>query len=100
MTEVSKLREIGEQRRAELAAKNRYAQTNKEYNKTSADIFSEGIAGDNYGKDPQTPPANISDAYKTIGSKDDITARIGATSPGSLSKNEYWAGGNQYDNVV
>jgi hypothetical protein len=100
MTEVSKLREIGDQRRAELAAKNRYAQTNKEYNKTSPDIFSEGVGGDNYGKDPQTPPANITDAYKTIGGKDDIVARIGATSPGSLSKNEYWAGGNQYDNVI
>jgi hypothetical protein len=100
MTEVSKIREIGDQRRAEIAAQNRYTQTNKEYNKTSPDIFSEGIGGDNRGKDPQTPPANITDAYKTIGGKDDIIARIGATSPGSLSKNEYWAGGNQYDNVI
>ena len=100
MTEVSKIREIGDQRRAEIAAQNRYTQINKEYNKTSPDIFSEGIGGDNRGKDPQTPPANITDAYKTIGGKDDIIARIGATSPGSLSKNEYWAGGNQYDNVI
>lgn len=99
--EISKLRLIGEQRRPQLAAIGGYRTTPAlPYNQTHPFVFSEGIDGDNNGKNPQTPPANITDAYKTIGSKDDIVARIGATSPGSLSKNEYWAGGNQYDNVI
>jgi hypothetical protein len=97
--EISKVRTIGEVRRPQLEAKNRYKDAN-EYDKTSPDIFSEGIGGDNRGKEPLTNPASITEAYKTVGGKDDIIARISNSSPGSLSKNTYIAGGREYDNVI
>jgi hypothetical protein len=99
--ETSKLRLIGEQRRPQLAAIGGYRTTFAlPYNQSHPYVFSEGIGGNNWGKEPQQPPASVTEAYNTVGSSDDIKARIGAGSPGSLSKNEYWAGGNQYDNVI
>jgi hypothetical protein len=97
--EISKVRTVGDVRRPQLEAKNRYKDA-KEYDKTNADLFSEGIGGDNRGKEPKTPPATSIEAYKTVGSKDDIIARIGNTSPGSLTKNTYMTGGKEYDNVI
>jgi hypothetical protein len=97
--EISKVRTVGDVRRPQLEAKNRYKDA-KEYDKTNADLFSEGIGGDNRGKEPQTPPATLIEAYKTVGSKDDIIARIGNSSPGSLTKNTYMTGGKEYDNVI
>ena len=94
----SYVKEIGAIRRAEEDARNRY-RASKQYDRNSSDIYSEGINGDNYGKQPATNPQSYEEAYPITGSKDDITARIGSTSPGSLSKNKYWAGGNKYDNV-
>jgi hypothetical protein len=97
--EISKVRTVGEVRRPQLESKNRYNGA-KQYDKTSPDIFSEGIGGDNRGKEPQTPPTTLMQAYQTVGDKDDITARISNSSPGSLSKNTYMAGGKEYDNVI
>jgi hypothetical protein len=97
--EISKVRTVGEVRRPQLESKNRYKNANQ-YDKTSPDIFSEGIGGDNRGKEPQTPPASVVESYKTVGGKDDITARISNASPGSLTKNIYMAGGKEYDNVI
>lgn len=99
--EISKLRLIGEQRRPQLAAIGGYRTTPAlPYNQSHPYVFSEGIGGNNWGKEPQQPPASIEEAYNTVGSSDDIKARISNQSPGSLAKNEYWAGGNQYDNVI
>ena len=97
--EISKVRTVGEVRRPELEAKNRYKDA-KPYNETNPDFFSEGIGGDNRGKEPQTPPTSLLQAYQTVGSRDDITARIGNSSPGSLTKNTYMTGGKEYDNVI
>jgi hypothetical protein len=97
--EISKVRTVGEVRRPQLEAKNRYKDAN-EYDKTNPDLFSEGIGGDNRGKEPQTPPTTLLQAYQTVGSKDDIIARIGNSSPGSLTKNTYMTGGKEYDNVI
>lgn len=98
--EISKVRTVGDVRRPQLLSQNRYNQGGNEYNKTNADIYSEGIGGDNRGKEPSTPPISILDAYQTVGSKDDISARISNTSPGSLTKNTYRAGQREYDNVI
>lgn len=87
------VKEIGAIRRAEEDARNRYRASNQ-YDRNNNDVFSEGIGGDNYGKEPRS----ISTIENT-GSKDDIKGRIGTDSPGSLSKNKYWSGGNKYDNV-
>jgi hypothetical protein len=99
--EISKVRTVGEVRRPQLESKNRYKNANQ-YDKTSPDIFSEGLNGSigDRGKEPQTPPASVVEAYKTIGGKEDITARISNSSPGSLTKNTYMAGGKEYDNVI
>jgi hypothetical protein len=97
--EISKVRTVGDVRRPQLEAKNRYKDA-KEYDKTNADLFSEGIGGDNRGKEPQTPPTTLLEAYKTVGGKDDIISRIGNSSPGSLTKNTYMTGGKEYDNVI
>ena len=97
--EISKVRTVGEVRRPELLSKNRY-NDNKQYDKTSPDIFSEGIGGDNRGKEPNTPPTSLIEAYSTVGSKDDIKARISNDSPGSLTKNTYRPGQREYDNVI
>jgi hypothetical protein len=92
----SRLATIAKAVRDELDAKNRYSSTNN-YDRTNDDVFSEGISGDNFGKDPLQNPQTITQAYNTVGSKDDIKARISNDSPGSLAKNKYWAGGNNYD---
>jgi hypothetical protein len=99
--ETSQVRTLGDIRRAELDAKNRY-RSSKQYDKTSTDIFSEGLNGglDDRGKEPNTPPTSLIEAYSTVGSKDDIKARISNESPGSLSKNTYRPGQNEYDNVI
>jgi hypothetical protein len=94
----TKLQQIGDLRRPQLNAIGGYRTTPAlPYDRNHPFIFSEGIGGDNNGKDPQQPPASITEAYSTVGSKDDILARIGQNSPGTLAKNQYWAGGNQYD---
>jgi hypothetical protein len=94
----TELQRIGDLRRPQLNAIGGYRTTPAiPYDRNHPFVFSEGIGGDNHGKDPQTPPTNITEAYKTVGSKDDINARIGPNSPGTLAKNDYWAGGNVYD---
>jgi hypothetical protein len=97
--ETSKVRAVGDIRRAELDAKNRY-RFSKQYDKTNNDVFSEGIGGDNRGKEPFQPPQSLIEAYGTVGSKDDIKARISPDSPGSLTKNTYRPGQREYDNVI
>jgi hypothetical protein len=92
--EISKVRTIGDVVRPPMLAPNRY-NPNNEYVNTHPDIFSEGIGGDNRGKEPQTPPTSISQAYNTVGSKDDITQRLKTLTP-----NLYLAGRNEYDNVI
>jgi hypothetical protein len=66
------------------------------------DIFSEGLNGglDDRGKEPNTPPTSLIQAYSTVGGKDDIKARISNDSPGSLTKNIYRAEQREYDNVI
>jgi hypothetical protein len=99
--ETSQVRTLGDIRRAELDAKNRY-RSSKQYDKTSTDIFSEGLNGglDDRGKEPNTPPTSLIQAYSTVGGKDDIKARISNDSPGSLTKNIYRAEQREYDNVI
>ena len=97
--EVSKVRTLGDVRRAELDAKNRY-RFSKQYDKSNNDVYSEGIGGDNRGKEPSQPPQSLIEAYSTVGGKDDIKARISPDSPGSLTKNTYKPGQREYDNVI
>ena len=97
--EVSKIRSIADTRRAELDAKNRY-RFSKQYDKSNNDVYSEGIGGDNYGKEPSQPPQSTIESYSTVGGRDDIKARISPDSPGSLTKNIYRAGQREYDNVI
>ena len=94
----TKLQQIGDLRRPELNGIGSYRTTPVlPYDRNHPFIFSEGIGGDNHGKDPQQPPASTTEAYNTVGGVDDIKARIGVDSPGTLAQNKYWAGGNQYD---
>jgi hypothetical protein len=97
--ETSKVKALGDIRRAELDAKNRY-RFSKQYDKSNNDVFSEGIGGDNRGKEPSQPPQSTIEAYSTVGSRDDIRARISPDSPGSLTKNTYKPGQREYDNVI
>ena len=97
--EESRVRTVGEVRRPQLESGNKY-RNSKQYDKNSPDIFSEGIGGNNFGKEPSRPPRSVEEAYKTVGGKDDIIARISPNSPGSLSKNTYRAGQREYDNVI
>jgi hypothetical protein len=99
--ETSQVRTVGDIRRAELDAANRYRKS-KQYDKSSTDIFSEGLNGSigDRGKEPNTPPKSVIEAYSTVGGKDDIKARISNDSPGSLTKNIYRAEQREYDNVI
>ena len=92
--EISKVRTIGDVVRPPMLAPNRY-NPNNTYVNTHPDIYSEGITGDNRGKEPQTPPTTIAQAYNTVGSRDDITQRLNTLTP-----NKYLAGRNEYDNVI
>jgi hypothetical protein len=50
---MSRIETIAKEKRKELETKNRY-KFKTEYNKTSKDIYSEGINGDNFGKEPSS----------------------------------------------
>jgi hypothetical protein len=94
----TELQRIGDLRRPQLDAIGLYRTTRSlPYNRNHPYVFSEGIGGNNWGKDPQTPPTSDAESYKTVGSKDDIIARIGQNSPGTLAQNDYYVGGNVYD---
>ena len=86
--QVSRLREIGDVRRVELQqiAPAGYDKINKTtpYDKNHPYIYSEGINGDNHGKEPSQSPATV---FNT-GGADDIKARVG-NSPGTLTQNAY-----------
>ena len=101
MAEISKVKTIGDVRRPELNQVGAYRTSPAlPYDKNHPFIFSEGIGGDNHGKQPATPPPDILTAYYTTGGKDDIIARIGAGSPGSLVQNIFRAGFREYDSVI
>jgi hypothetical protein len=90
---ISDLKKIGNIRRPELQSIGTYRTTEtNQYSKTHPYIYSEGINGDNYGKEPAQAPATPQDAYYSVGGKDDIKARIGSDSPGTIAQNEYRAG--------
>ena len=93
---ISPLKAIGNVRRPELQqiAPIGYGKinVNNPYSKTHPYIYSEGINGDNHGKEPAQAPNTPQEAYFSVGGKDDIKARIGSDSPGSLSQNSYRAG--------
>lgn len=94
--QVSKLREIGDARRVELQqiAPQGYDKINinNPYVKGHPYMYSEGINGDNHGKEPQQPPKSYEDAIYNIGGKDDIRGRISPDSPGTLAQNTYRPG--------
>jgi hypothetical protein len=101
MAEISQVKTVGDVRRPELNQIGSYRTTPAlPYDKNHPYIFSEGIGGDNWGKQPAAAPQSIQDAYFTVGSRDDITARIGAGSPGSLTQNTFKAGLREYDSVI
>jgi hypothetical protein len=93
---ITPLKAIGNIRRPELQqiAPIGYDKINinKPYDKNHPYIYSEGINGDNHGKEPATPPQTPQDAFYSVGSKDDIKGRIGSSSPGTLAQNQYRAG--------
>lgn len=100
MAEPKTLKEIGEIRRVELQqiAPIGYDKinVNNPYNKNHPYVYSEGINGDNHGKEPAQPPASYQDAIFNVGGRDDIRARIGSDSPGTLAQNKYRPG-NEYN---
>ena len=101
MAEISAVKTIGDVRRPELNQIGSYRTSPAlPYDKNHPFIFSEGIGGDNWGKQPATPPPDILTAYYTVGSKDDITSRIGAGSPGSLTQNTFKASLREYNSVI
>jgi len=92
----SPIKVIGNQRRPELQqiAPIGYDKinVNNPYSKTHPYIYSEGINGDNHGKEPSQAPKTPQEAFYGVGGKDDIIARIGSSSPGTLLQNSYRAG--------
>jgi hypothetical protein len=96
---ISPLKAIGNVRRPELEreALGGYRTTSANpYSKTHPLFFNtDGINGDNDGKEPPQPPVSYDEAVKTVGSAADIKARIGAGSPGTLAQNRYKPG-NEY----
>jgi len=86
---MSRIETIAKEKRKELETKNRY-KFKTEYNKTSKDIYSEGINGDNFGKEPSSiSSAELTDSYFNTGGRDDIKARMSPESPGNLTQNKY-----------
>jgi hypothetical protein len=84
----TELQLIGNVRRGELASIGSYRTTqSKPYEKGHPYTKSEGPNADIHGKDPITNPQNYDEAYKTVGDKNDITARN--LGPGKLSQNQY-----------
>ena len=94
MAEISKVRTIGDVVRPPMLASNRYDDQNA-YNKNHPDIFSEGISGDNRGKEPASPPQTTAQAFNTVGGKDDIIQRITLN-----AKNTFKPGQREYTQVI
>lgn len=95
---ATKLVEIGNLRRNQLAVIGEYRTTDVDGNRydTSHPYVKSADENPNkYGKTPVNP--NDNDNYGKVGDDRDVQARIGIDSPGALQKNKYFRLGNQYD---